>query len=288
MIKRDCLPARSEGGLAPRLAETEKAVWKMLGEEKISGYSGVGIAMPGIIDPINKKVLSLYGKYEDSKQIDLSAWCDETFGLPLEMDMDAKAALLGELHYGCGVGYKDVAMLVFGTGVGTAVMINGELLSSRNFAAGALSSHLIIDVNGRKCTCPNNGCMEAGASGWALEGLAREHPGFAESGLAGIGNIDFAALEKCYIKGDPAAADVLRHCVAHWRAGILNMIHAYDPALVVLSGGIMKFNGLYRMLTDGLHERIWDCCGKVEVKQARHLEDSVLYGLYHMVCRRAY
>lgn len=215
--------------------------------------------------------------------MDLSAWCQNAFGLPMVMEMDSKLALLGELHFGCGKGYRDAAMLIFGTGIGTAVCIDGRLLTSRNYLAGALSSHIIINVHGRKCTCPNTGCLEAAACGWALEGLVREHPDFADSGLAGESTIDFRALSKWYNNHDQTAIDVLQHCVESWRAGILNMVHAYDPALIILSGGIMNFPGMYHMLTGGLSDRIWDCCGQVDIKQAEQPEDSVLYGLYHLV-----
>lgn len=281
IIKRDSIPAYSANGLAPRLPDTEKAVRRLLDGEDIRNYTGIGVAMPGIVDPLNKKVLALYGKYEDSLQMDLSAWCRDTFGLPMILEMDSKAALLGEIHYGCGIGYKDAAMLIFGTGVGTAVMIDGKLLASRNYTAGVLSSHIIIDIHGRKCTCPNTGCLEAEASGWALEELIRDHPGFSSSGLASEETLNFLALSKWCKKSDPVALDVLHHCVESWRAGILNMIHAYDPALVILSGGIMKFDGMYEMLTEGLSERVWPCCGHIDIKQAQQPEDSVLYGLHY-------
>ncbi len=283
ITKKENIPAYSENGLAPRLYDTEKTLRNMLAGEDLHNYSGIGIAMPGIVDPINKKVLALYGKYEDSKQMDLSTWCHNTFDLPMVMEMDSKLALLGELNYGCAKGYQDAAMLIFGTGIGTAVSIGGKLLSSRNYVAGALSSHIIINMNGRKCTCPNTGCLEASACGWALEGLIREHPDFNNSGLAAEEQLTFKTLSKWCDRNDRTALDVLQHCVISWRAGILNMIHAYDPAIVILSGGIMNFKGMYDMLTEGLQEQVWDCIGTVDIKQAMEPEDSVLYGLYHLV-----
>ena len=152
--------------------------------------------MPGIVDPVKKRVVGIYDKYEDSKTLDLEKWCRDTFGLPMIMEMDSKLALLGEMNHGCAKGFQNAAMLILGTGVGTAVAMNGKILGSRNFTAGALSSHIIIDINGAKCTCPGSGCLEAMASGWALEGMVRRQPGFADSGLAKESAINFRVLEK--------------------------------------------------------------------------------------------
>lgn len=283
IVKKNSIPADSANGLRPRLADTEKMIYQMLEKEDIRDYSGIGIAMPGVVDSVNRKVVALYGKYEDSMHMDLPAWCRKAFGLPMTLSADSKAALLGEMNYGCGIGYKDAAMFILGTGIGTAVMIDGKLLSSRNHVAGTLSSHTIIHLGGRKCVCPNDGCLEAEASTWALPSLIREHPDFSHSGLAGEECLDFLALSKWYKKKDPVASDVLHHCVEAWRAGIVNLIHAYDPALVILSGGIMQFEGLYEMLTKDISKRIWSCCGQVETRMASHPEDSVLYGLHYSV-----
>ena len=283
IIKRDNLPAYSENGLAPRLKDVEESVFKMLNGDDIKSYSGVGIATTGAVNPKTKKIMSLYGKNEDLENMDLSSWCENIFDLPMTIEMDSKVALLGEMHYGVGQGYQDVVILTFGTGIGTAAAVDGKILSGRNNVVGLLSSHLVINVDGRKCTCPNYGCMEASACGWALEGLVYEHPEFLNSGLATEEDINFKTLAKWYKKGDRTASDIVHYCVRQWRAGILNMIHAYVPALVILSGGIMKFEGLYEMLTDGQSERIWDCCGEVEFALSKHPEDSVLYGTHQMV-----
>ena len=82
IMRRKSIPAYSEKGLGPRLPDTKKAVLDLLEGEELSGFSGVGIAMPGIVDPEKKRVLGLYKKYEDSKEMDLEGWCREAFGIP--------------------------------------------------------------------------------------------------------------------------------------------------------------------------------------------------------------
>lgn len=283
ILKKNSIPAWSHKGLAPRLKDTETAVKALLDGERLQDYAGVGISMPGIVDPVRKRPIGLIGKYEDSQVMDLEDWCQKAFGLPMVMEMDSKLALLGELHYGCGKGCKDAVMLILGTGVGTAVAYNGEILKSRNYTAGALSSHLIIAMDGSKCICENHGCLEAMASGWALEKMVKEHPDYPVSGLYTEQEVNFEVLQKWYYKEDFLAVQMVRNCVKAWRTGILNMIHAYDPELVILSGGIMKFRGLYNLLSEGIQDKIWYCCGPVDIKKPEEPENSVLYGLHYLV-----
>ncbi len=282
ILNQTSIPAYAQNGLTVRLKDTKQAVLKVAGDHGLKGFSCVGISMPGIVDPIRKRPVGLIGKFEDSLGMDLEGWCREAFGLPMVMEMDSKLALLGELHYGCARGFQDAAMLILGTGVGTAVAYEGKILKSRHYTAGALASHIIIDVNGPGCICNNHGCLEAMASGWALKRLVRQDPGYGESGLSGEAGLDFRVLQKWYQKQDAVAVRAVSHCVKSWRTGILNLIHAYDPEVVVLSGGIMNFEGLYEMLSEGIQEHIWDCCGKVEIRKAKDPENSVLYGLHYL------
>lgn len=282
IIKKDAIPAYSDKKLEFRLADTEKMILALLDGDNLKNYVGIGIAMPGIVDSNKKRVTGIYEKYEDAKEVNLEKWCWDVFHLPMAMEMDSKLALLGELHYGCGIGYKDAVMLILGTGVGTAVAINGRILDSRNHVAGALSSHIIVEMEGDKCTCPNRGCVEASASGWALPRMVKGDKDYIHSGLSREEKINFRVLEKWYLQGDITAKRVVERCVNVWRTGILNLIHAYDPAVVILSGAIMQFQGLYEMLSDDLEGKIWDCCGAVAIKKATNPTESVLYGIYYM------
>lgn len=282
IFKKHAIPAYSERKLKSRLADTKEMIFKLLDGDKLGEYAGVGIAMPGIVDPVRKRVTGIYEKYEDAGEVDLELWCQEVFSLPMVMEMDSKAALLGEMHYGCGIGYRDAVMMILGTGVGTAAAIGGKILDSRNHVAGALSSHIIMEMNGDKCTCPNRGCLEASASGWALSRMVKGDKDYTGSGLSKEEKLNFRILEKWYLQGDFTAKRVVERCVNVWRTGILNMIHAYDPAIVILSGAIMQFQGLYEMLTDGIADLLWDCCGTVAVKKAENPTESVLYGLYYL------
>ena len=276
------IPAFSEKGLAARLPVVKDSVFRLLGADSTTPFACVAVSMPGVVDHVRGRVLALYEKYEDSMSMDLGAWFKEAFGLPMVLTMDSKAALMGEMNYGCGVGFSDVVMMILGTGVGTAVALDGNILHGRNFQTGIVMGHMGIEINGRKCTCPNNGCIEANASGWALPGIVREHPGYANSALAKVEIIDFGSLFYFAQAGDKVASEIAERCANIWRAAIVNFIHAYDPALVILSGGIMQNDAIFYRVIDGVQGRLWHTCGHVELRRALRPNESVILGLYHL------
>jgi glucokinase len=131
-------------------------------------------------------------------------------------------------------------MITLGTGIGGAAMMLGELVRGAHGQAACLGGHLPVNFRGRTCACGNIGCAEAEASGWSLPQIVRETPGFDESSLAGIEQIDFGALFAAAGKEDAVARAVRQHCLNVWAANAVAVIHAYDPEMVVFGGGVMQ------------------------------------------------
>src|SRR5699024_3396254 len=109
---------------------------------------GIGISFPGIVDHINKKIISRYVKYRDAHKVDLRRWLEKNDwnDVPLVLENDARSALIGEWQYGAGKGWNNTLMVTLGTGMGSAVLINGELFRGANFLGGSLGGHMTIDV----------------------------------------------------------------------------------------------------------------------------------------------
>ena len=285
VIKRSIIPAYSEISFADRLPDLEREIHSLL-ELAGSPVPCIGIALPCLVDPIRKRATEIYSKFEDLPEINLEKWCREKFGFPVVVEQDSKAALLGEVHYGCAKGFDNVVMVIMGTGVGTAVMLDGHLLNGKHFSAGSLGSHIVVEMkNGRKCTCPGSGCLEAYTSGWALPQLVREHSHFAESPLSSCKIIDFRALEAAVRKKDVTACDVLQTIITAMRAGIISFIHAYDPEAVILSGGPLNMGTLFTdPLLDGIDRLLWGKGRKISFLRAQNPDDSVLLGMYYLTC----
>jgi len=207
---------------------------------KLSDCEGLGVLSTGLVDNGAMRVLSTNGKYDDATGFDFQKWARECAGLELRMDNDARGALLGEWRYGAGRGVDNVMIVTLGTGVGTAVMLDGKLLTGPHFSAGILGGHILVNSGGRKCTCGAVGCLETEASGWVLPILVREHSAYVNSSLNGVEELGFRELLEHAGNGDTCANDVLEHMLRYWGEALVSFIHCYDPERIIIGGGMMN------------------------------------------------
>ena len=274
----DSEKAASLASLLPLIAETLRQLLAEAGASE-SECGGVAIGFPGIVDARTGRILSTLKKYEDAMSLDLAAWSRETFGLKLRMENDARMALLGEQYAGAARDAHDVAMMTLGTGIGGAAMIQGKLLRGAHAQAGCLGGHLPVDFRGRPCSCGNIGCAEAEAAGWSLPGILRDTPGFAQSALAGEARLDFRALFAAADDGDSVAVEVRDRCLAVWAANAVALIHAYDPELVVMGGGVMRRAEVIVPFIQGhVDKHAWAAWGRPQVRAAALGEKAALLG----------
>lgn len=280
------IPAYSDQGLHFRLEEVKQGVHLLLEKAglSLSDCSGIGMAIPGIVNADTCRVLSVNAKYNDAIDFDFAAWAEQTFGLPIVLENDAKAALIGEVTYGVAAGETDAVLMTFGTGIGTAAIVGGRILRGKHHQAGCLGGHFVTDAHGPACNCGGIGCLEANAGNWSLPRLARRYEGFAASALARAETIDYKAVIDASLRRDPVAETMLRDLLEHWTAGILNLIHAYDPEVVILSGGLMKSRDVVLPIFERkVHERAWTPWGKVRFAVAEDPETSVLLGVFALL-----
>lgn len=246
----------------------------------LAGCKGIGFAYPGIVDMENRRVLCINDKYTDAAETDFSRWAKECFGLELILINDAAAALCGEMIYGAGRGSDSAVLLMVGTGVGTAAWSEGRLLTGKHGAMGILGGHIAIaHEQPRRCTCGNAGCLEAYAGTWALPGLAHEHPGFERSALRKAERIDYRALAEGVEAGDAVSTDVFQSVCRALCTGAANLVHAYDPEVLILSGGASRIGKLRTAIQEYLDRYAWTPGGRVRVTVAENPEASVALGL---------
>ncbi len=218
----------------------EEVIDGLLADAGRPAVKGLGISFPTIVDSDHMRLLYQYVKYADANNLDLAGWVRRNWGVPLFMENDARAALVGEWRYGAGQGTQNLLMVTIGTGVGSAVLMDGRLLKGSRYMAGNLGGHQVVRFDGRPCNCGNTGCLESEASSWSLPQLVRRTEGFDGSPFADGVPPDFEHLFAWAAQGDPFACTVRRHCLEAWAAGISNFIYAFDPEMVVLGGGVMK------------------------------------------------
>jgi glucokinase len=234
-------PANSKQGLAPQLPVL-KAAWLRLLDGLNLGFgdcAGISVAFASLVDSATGRVLAEYGKFADAPGLDLRAWARQELGLPLAIENDARMALIGEWRAGAGRGMDNLVMMTLGTGLGTGAIIEGRVLRGTHNQAGCLGGHLTVRYGGRVCSCGNIGCAEAEASTAFLADQAKTRPDFCESALGREPVLDFTAVFRQAAASDSCAVALRDHSLLVWSSLAVNLIHAYDPEVLILGGGIM-------------------------------------------------
>jgi glucokinase len=138
----------------------------------------VGVAIAGFIDAAQSEVI--YSPNLSLRNEPLKAKLEAKLGVDVFVENDANAAGWAEYRFGAGQGSKHMLMITIGTGVGGAIVANGELFRG-GFGIGAELGHANFIQDGKQCGCGQHGCLEKYASGTALLEAAKE---LAASGTA--------------------------------------------------------------------------------------------------------
>ncbi len=276
------LDANSNLGFTPNIPKLNAEINNL--REKYN-IKGLGLATPGVVDVNNLRILGINEKYSDLVGFDLKSWAQESFNLPFVLENDARAALYGEWIYGTGKNSKNVIGITLGTGVGSAAVVDGRMLIGNNFIAGNLGGHMVIDRNGLACNCGNTGCMEAQSSTWSLPNIVKNHPGYKNSKLRDLNQLDFKNLFTLANENDQCAKEVRDYCLEMWSVGISNLCIAYDPEMVILNGGIMAS---HQDIIPYVEERInrktkLSPNNKIVVKLATNLDSAAIFGLKYLL-----
>jgi glucokinase len=180
------------------------------------------------------------------RNVPLKKNLEKKLGLPVVVTNDVSAATWGERLYGSGRGVNDLAVLFVGTGVGGGVITGGKLLSGCTNSGGELG-HMTIVYDGRKCRCPNRGCLEAYVGGWAIAERAQEAirtlstEGRRLQTLAGSINLVTAVtISQAYKEGDLLARLLVEETGRYLAAGVVSIVNAFNPCLVALGGGVIE------------------------------------------------
>ncbi len=273
----------SSESFAAVLPIIEAQVGKMMKETGIPHLDGIGMAFPTIVDSDRMRLLYKYVKYNDANDLDLVGWAKAKWNAPLVMENDARAALVGEWQHGAGTGVDNLVMVTIGTGVGSAALMNGRLLKGSHYLAGNLGGHQIIRFDGVRCNCGNIGCLESEASSWALPGILKRHPGFAESPFAGEEKPDFEAVFRLAAEGESIALSVRERSLEAWAAGILNLVYAYDPERVVIGGGVMhSADVILPFIQNKINQAAWLPANAVEVVAAQEPDWAGVMGMGYL------
>lgn len=169
-------------------------------------------------------------------------------GIPVAVTNDANAAALGEMTYGAARGMKDFIMITLGTGVGSGIVVNGQLVYGHDGFAGELGHVIMKRNNGRVCGCGRTGCLEAYCSATGVARTARE---FLEvrtdpSSLRSL-NIEDITSKDVYdaaVAGDKLAKEIFEYTGTILGEAFADMVAFSSPQAIVLFGGLAKSGDL--------------------------------------------
>lgn len=180
------------------------------------------------------------------KDFPLRKKLEERLKLPVVVINDVRAAAMGEWRFGAGKGIDDLVVVFVGTGIGGGVISGGHLLHGCSHTAGELG-HTTLIVDGRKCHCPNRGCLEAYAGGWAIAERAQEavqakpKAGKKLVSLAGsVETITAAVVSQAYHDEDPLALQLFMETAHYLSSGLVSIVNAFNPCLLILGGGVIE------------------------------------------------
>ena len=163
-------------------------------------------------------------------KVPLAEMFRKELNIPVTITNDANAAALGEKMYGVAKGMDNFIMITLGTGVGSGIVINGQLVYGHDGFAGELG-HVIIERNGRLCGCGRRGCLETYCSATGIVRTAKER------------NTPFLTSKDIYdaaVKGDETAIDIFKETGTRLGRALADMVVFSSPEAFVLFGGLAK------------------------------------------------
>lgn len=283
IVARSSIDARSDEGLGPQLPRIAAALKQIAPSE----VEGLGMAFPSLVDTSTGRVTRDSGKYRDAMGLDLNSWTEREFGVPLQIENDARMATIGEWRHGAGRGFDDVVMVTLGTGIGTGVIVGGQILRGKHGQAGCLGGHIVVSINGHRCPCGAVGCAEAEASTASLPTLAAEDPGFADSPLRMSDPLDYSAVFGFAEQGDPCSIRLRDRSIDVWGSLGVSLVNSYDPEVVVFGGGILaQGEALLAPIRRRIERDAWMPWGKVQVVTSVLGNDAALLACEWLVQSR--
>ena len=177
------------------------------------------------------------------KTTSISKIINQTFKLPVSLANDANAAALGEMLFGAAKGMKNFVALTLGTGLGSGIIVNGQLLIGEHGAAGEIG-HVNVDTKGRMCNCGLRGCLETYASVTGIKKTVFELMADMreDSPLRALSFEDMTGtdISEAALKGDLIAFTAFEKTGEVLGSKMADTVAHLDPEAFILSGGLSK------------------------------------------------
>ena len=268
----------------PYIAELAEAVIKVIKESGKEGkIRGIGVGAPNANyynGTIENAVNLVWG---GTKSIPFAQLLSEAMGgLPVALTNDANAAAVGEMAYGAAKGMKNFIMITLGTGVGSGIVVNGEVLYGHDGFAGELGHTCAVRNNGRTCNCGKTGCLETYASATGVARTAREWLELSDEPSL-LRNVDKIASKDVYDaakEGDKLALKIFEYTGTVLGRSFADLIAFSSPEAIVLFGGLARAKEfLLQPMEDAMNANVlplWKNKVKIVFSQLKESDAAIL------------
>ncbi len=237
--------------------------------------AGVGVGLPGLVD-YEKGVVRFLPNIPGWRGVHLKSILQKKVKLPVFIDNDVKIITLAEFKFGAGRGVRNLVCLTLGTGVGAALILNGQLYRGEDNAAGELG-HMPLNERGPKCNCGGFGCFETYVGNRALFALASRM--IKKPGATTLTMFSLAQ------KGNKKALNYWKLAAQRIGNGLIGIVNLLNPRLIIIGGGVSHNERfLFKTITDTIRRRAMSLQGAAfKIKRAKFKDDAGIIGAYVLV-----
>ena len=265
------------------IAELAEAVRKVIKEAGVEGLvRGIGVGAPNgnyYTGTIENAPNLRWGRCK----VEFAKLLSEAMeGLPVALTNDANAAAVGEMTYGAARGMKNFIMITLGTGVGSGIVINGEVVYGHDGFAGELGHTAAVRNNGRYCNCGKTGCLEAYCSAMGVARTAREWLELSDEPSV-LRNLDSIASKDVYDAakdGDKLALKIFDFTGRILGRSFADFIAFSAPEAIVLFGGLARAKEfLLEPMEQAMNENVlslWKDKVKIVFSQLKESDAAIL------------
>jgi len=240
-VKKKTKKDKGPKNIIKKIIEGIEELMKEVSVEK-SEISSIGIGAAGQVDRENGILVGAPNL--DCYDLHIRDLIFEHFNIPVYLGNDVEIATIGEMKFGAAKGCDDFVCIFVGTGVGSAIVKNGEIIRGATGTAGEIG-HIIVDLNGRPCACGAHGCLEAYASRSAIEkriegALRKGRKSVILEYLESGKSITSSMIRKSIERDDELVKSCVDEASEYLSGGIASIINFINPKLIVLGGGLIE------------------------------------------------
>lgn len=245
IIYKEQKPTLAEKGAVPLMhlvANIAEQLMYHAAEDELE-VRWLGVGTPGAVDFKTGRVIGATPNIEGWQGTEIGSTLKERLNMPVWVDNDVNTVALAELRYGAATGAQSAVCVTIGTGIGGAVVIDGQIQRGHSYSGGEIG-HMSINFEGPDCKCGRKGCLEVYCSSQAIINRTKkrleQHSSQLFDEISG-GQIDKLTIKQLFTaakRGDKIANEVLAETAQYLGIGLANLVNLLNPEIIIIGGGI--------------------------------------------------